>query len=320
MLKHFINILKQEIYNAEIDLIEKTSLNDKNVKPDILFNGYAKKDDYIKFCQLLIESINFEIENELRLSVSRNKALFYIKSIKMDFINYKNSFSENKAYELTDTELMLYQHLKNTKSKLPEEFIGIKKRKYLTNNNISYSDKFKSESDIFDRKSLNEFENTFASIQLAMIEEISENISKFELFIENITEEEFQKDKNFFEHKHPVLTLSEDIKLTDKEVDIKIDTLDKRQTVLFFHYLERAKLILEYTNTDKATFAHYLSGHVRRQLQQLMGETSIRMLKLDVNKPNEEASFKYENLNVLKEQLKNVIEIIENDIELMEEG
>jgi len=51
-----------------------------------------------------------------------------------------------------------------------------------------------------------------------------------------------------------------------------------------------------------------------------MSETSIRILKLDVNKPNKKAGFKFENLKVLKEQLKNLIKIIDNDIEKMEES
>ena len=323
MSKNFISILEREIYYIEIDFSEKSLQNgeektDKNT--DIKFNGFDKKADYIDFCQFLIQNVSQEIEKELKASVSRNKALYYTKSLKNDLSRYRKPFSELKAYDLSDAELFLYQHLKNAKQKLPEEFVGIKKTKYLTNKNISYSPHFTNGSKNIDRKFLNEFENSFASIQLAMLEEVVDVVEKFENFIESLSDEEFKNDYEFFEHKHPVLALSENVKLTNKEIDIKIETLNKRQTELFFHYLERAKLMLEYTITDKATFAHYLTGHGKRQLQQIMGEDSIQLLKWDIDNPKMKSNFKYDNLNVLKKQLNNIIKIIDDDITAMEEN
>jgi len=323
MSRNFISVLEREIYYVNIDFIENSLQNKEeniNKNTDIMFNGFDKKAAYIDFCQIIIQNVNNVIEKELKASVSRNKALYYIKQLINDFNKYKKSFSEVKAYNLSDSELFLYQHLKNAKQKLPEEFVGIKKTKYIKNKNVSYSPNFINGSKNIDRKFLNEFENSFASVQLAMLEELIDGIEKFNIFIESLSDKEFKSDYEFFEHKHPVLTLSETVKLTDKEVDIKIETLDKGQTALFFHYLERAKLILEYSITDKATFAHYLTGHGKRQLQQLLGENKIYNLKWDIENTKVQTNYEYNNLNKLKEQLNNIIKIIDNDITEMEEN
>ncbi|MCF6366946.1 MAG: hypothetical protein L3J35_12175 [Bacteroidales bacterium] len=52
----------------------------------------------------------------------------------------------------------------------------------------------------------------------------------------------------------------------------------------------------------------------------MVGEDAIRLLKLDVNNQKDESGFKYENLKILKEQLQNIIKIIDEDIKGFEEG
>ncbi|MCD4792126.1 MAG: hypothetical protein K8R54_02750 [Bacteroidales bacterium] len=89
----------------------------------------------------------------------------------------------------------------------------------------------------------------------------------------------------FFELDFSTITLSDSVKLTDKKVNMKIDALDIRQTALLFDYLEQAKLILPYNNTNKAYFAHFLTGHAKEKIRTDKGFGMIESIRKDREKP-----------------------------------
>jgi len=103
--------------------------------------------------------------------------------------------------------------------------------------------------------------------------------------------------------------------LTDKKVNMKIDTLDIRQTALLFDYLEKAKLILPYNNKDKASFAHYLTGHAKDKIRTDKGFGMIESIRKDREKPKKHEDVEFYNLKTVKNELNRVVRMINADIE-----
>mgnify|MGYP005851941141 CR=1 FL=1 len=224
------------------------------------------------------------------------------------------SFTTFEDNDLNEELNFFYEYLKSTQSKMPQEFINIKTHTVFINNNIIHDNIENGEEK---RKFYNRL-SVFVKKQYKLIIEIIDNIELYVDFVENITVEDFKHKDEFFEYSFNTLKLSDSLKLTNKDVNIKIKNLDIRQTALLFHYLEESGLFLKYDNGTKAYFAHYLTGHSMSNLRTDSGFGIIESIKKDREKPKDYNDLKFYNLNTLKKQVSSVIKLIDDDIKRLE--
>ena len=315
-----INMAFQQVFFPEIGIakIENKS-KDEIVKINdftLAFNYFSNKEMYKEFIWNMIEDIEKEIKNNIKNASSRLKVLYYIKQLKLNINKYKRSFYTVKDNGLDEYEQVMYELLKSSDKKLPKEFQELKEVKLHLNRNITYSEELDELlSKEPNQNLIDKFQSSFVSVQIAMVEELEMMIDTFESFVENVTVEDFKNKDEFFELDFKTITLSDSVKLTDKEVNKKIDTLDIRQTALLFDYFEKAKLILPYNNKDKASFAHYLTGHAKDKIRTDKGFGMIESIRKDREKPAKFKDTEFYNLKGVRNELNRVVRMINADIE-----
>jgi hypothetical protein len=314
----------QQVFFPEISIVEKeNSESDESVHLNdhiLSFNGFLSQRNYTDYIWTLIESIEKEIKQNLKSASSRIKALYYIKQLKLDIKKFSRSFTVIIENRLNEYEQAFYDYLKNSNKNLPEELLNIKEYKLTVNRNIVYSEELKELcTDLSDQKIINRFESAFVSVQKTMVEELEMMIETFESFVENVSVEDFNNKDEFFEIDFSTVTLSDSVKLTDKKVNMKIDTLDIRQSALLFDYLEKAKLILPYNNKDKAYFTHYLTGHAQEKLRTEKGFGMIEAIRKDKEKPKKFEDVRFYNLKTVRNELNRLVRLINKDIDRFSE-
>lgn len=99
--------------------------------------------------------------------------------------------------------------------------------------------------------------------------------------------------------------LPENFKL--KTLNIKADKLDIYQTAILFHLFREADVFINYSNTDLAKLAHYLTGHSEQNLRTDKGFSNIHDIMLMKRK-----GVKSYNLLALKKVLSEVIDKIDS--------
>jgi hypothetical protein len=319
-----IRSASQQIYFPEIGIIKDETGNGEESHRlgdyILTFNGFTNREAYTDYVWSLIENIEKEIKNNIKKASSRLKALYYIKQLKLNIKKCARSFSESIDNGLEDYEQVLYDHLKASKKKMPSEFQNLKEVKLNRNKNVSHSEELseliKSEHN---HRQIYRFESDFVSVQIAMAEELEMMIDTYESFIENVSVEDFNNKDEFFEIDFSTVTLSDSVKLTDKKVNMKIDTLDIRQSALLFDYLEKAKLILPYNNKDKAYFTHYLTGHAQEKLRTEKGFGMIEAIRKDKEKPKKFEDVRFYNLKTVRNELNRLVRLINKDIDRFSE-
>jgi len=315
-----INLAFQQVFYPEIGIAKlENESEDEFFKINdftLTFNLFSNKEVYNDFVWFLIEDIEKEIKNNIKGASSRLKALYYIKQLKLNIKKYARSFHTVKDNGLDELNQVMYEHLKNSDKKLPKEFQDLNKVKLNINRNVTYSEELEELLLTEPNQNLiDSFQSSFVSAQIAMVEELEMMIDTFESFVENVTVEDFKNKDEFFELDFKTITLSDSVKLTDKEVNKKIDTLDIRQTALLFDYFEKAKLILPYNNKDKASFAHYLTGHAKDKIRTEKGFGMIKYIREDVIKPEKYRDVEFYNLKGVRNELNRVVRMINADIE-----
>jgi len=111
-----------------------------------------------------------------------------------------------------------------------------------------------------------------------------------------------------------VFQLPEGFKLTDKDIDEKIDRLDIYQTALLFHYLKKTKAIIEYSDASLAKFVYYLTGHSEQKLRREKGFGVIWNIIQDKAKNMDYQDIENYNLTTLKDLLNEIIDLINKEI------
>ncbi len=320
MNTELINLITQDIYYPEIDIkqiIDTEKMEGTFFESNgnvLIFNGFETSKQYIDFIWVLKDSLEVEIKQNIQSSTSRLKTLYYIKQLKLHIYKFKKLFKDKTMLNLSEAEQAIYKYCLKNKTNMPSEFYNVEEILYKTNKNISFSEDFKNKIGEIEKLDFEKFEFRFFSIQYEIVDELITMIDTFESFVENISIEEFKNKDDFFEADFHTLTLSDTVKLTDKEINMKIETLDIRQTALFFDYLEKAKLILKYNNSGKANFAHYLTGHSKDKIRTDKGFGMIEDIRTDRLKPTGFENEEFYNLNSVKNQLQKVIEMIDGDI------
>ena len=299
--------------NEIIDIINENILSpdvifDQN-KNFVSFNGFENSLDYGNYLEDVKDGFEAEIKAKIKSSKSRINAVLYVKELKLHLhkiIRYITTIEDNN---LNESENLLYQHSLKNNLKMASEFLNIKNRTFYVNKGLLYN----SDNTVEYKNLLVENCSDFVKEQYFMMDDILDYIELYDEFVQNITVDDFKHKDDFFEYNFNTLILSDKVKLTDK--DIKIETLDIRQTALLFNYLQEAKLFLKYNKKGKAYFAYYLTGHSESNIRTNDGFGAIDSIKKDRDKPKKYKEIKLYNLNSVKTQVENLLKLIENDIE-----
>lgn len=110
------------------------------------------------------------------------------------------------------------------------------------------------------------------------------------------------------------IILTPEVKLTDKNIDAKIDKLDRYQSALFFHYLKEIKIILPYEDTSLARLVYYLTGHSEQNLR-TKGFAYIKRIKEDKEKNQNYKDTPNYNLTAINTVVKEILSMVDKDIE-----
>lgn len=325
-LINFTKIL-EEIYYPEVKVLpanytveiseELTIINGNK----LLFNDFESNVFYKDFCWNLLESVKKDIVDNFITSKTRVKVLFDIKQIKTELLNVENFIITYKHNNLNDVHKMFYEHSIERNIPLADELRNANFSDLNSNKYIKYSEELKELINEDNIKEVEKFIHSFISTQIILFGELVSTIELYESFIENISSEEFKNKEvlNELSFIRNVIPEFEKNKVFTHGNLKEIRTLDIKQVALFYDYLEKAKLIIQYKyKKDKAFLAHHLTGYSEHNLRAKEGFPFIDAIKEDrkghVHKKNKK-DIDFFNLKTVREQIANVIKLVDKDIE-----